>query len=329
MKVGINGFGRIGKIIFKILTKRGIEVPFINDPFVDADYVEYCLKYDSTFGKCNCKIQKKEKSVIVDGKETFIGDFRSPSEIPWNKYNVDGVIEASGVFISLKDCEGHLKSGAKKVIITAPSKDAPMYVYGVNEKEYKNEKIISNASCTTNCLAPLAKLINDKFGIIEGLMTTVHAATATQKVVDGASKKDFRSGRGVMQNIIPASTGAAKAVGSVIPSLNGKLTGMAIRVPVPNVSIVDLTVKTEKSTSLEEIKELIKKESEGELKGIMGFTEDEVVSSDFNGDSRSSIFDYKASIALTPTFFKLLCWYDNEYGYSYRVVDMLEYVLKK
>ncbi|KAF9763411.1 Glyceraldehyde-3-phosphate dehydrogenase [Nosema granulosis] len=322
LKVGINGFGRIGKHIFRILRERGVEVPLINDPFLDTSYVHYLLKYDSTFGKDE-HVELQNDKIIYKGKPTVHSDKKDPSEIPWEKYGVEYVIEATGVFKTISACEGH--RGVKKVIITAPSTDAPMFVYGVNHTKYNKEKIISNASCTTNCLAPLADIINKHFGIEEGLMTTVHAVTATQKIVDGACKKSKRDGRSGMQNIIPASTGAAKAVGKVLPELNGKLNGMSLRVPVPNVSIVDLSVRTTKSTSLEEIIKVIEEKGNKE---IMGVSYDEVVSSDFNKDSRSCIFDAKASMELNKNFFKLLAWYDNEFGYSCRVCDLLEYVSK-
>lgn len=324
MKVGINGFGRIGKHIFKILRERGIEVPLINDPFLDASYVHYLLKYDSTFGKDE-HAELNGDQIIYKGLPTAHTDKKEPSEIPWSDYGVDYVIEATGVFKTISACEGH--RGVKKVIITAPSTDAPMFVYGVNHTKYNNEKIISNASCTTNCLAPLADIINRHFGIEEGLMTTIHAVTATQKLVDATCKKSRRDGRSGMQNIIPASTGAAKAVGKVLPELNGKLNGMSLRVPVPNVSIVDLSVRTTKSTSMEEIIKVIEEESK-KNKEILGISHDEVVSSDFNRDSRSCIFDAKGSMELNSNFFKLLAWYDNEYGYSCRVCDLLEFVSK-
>ncbi|KAF7684316.1 Glyceraldehyde-3-phosphate dehydrogenase [Astathelohania contejeani] len=329
MKVGINGFGRIGKLIYKILVKAGIEVPVINDPFIDEDQLIYFLKYDSTHGRESSEIKREGEHVIYNGQKTILLNKRCPNEIEWRKHGVEVVVEASGAFTTLESNQGHINNGAKKVIITAPSKDAPMFVYGVNHTSYKNESIISNASCTTNCLAPLAKIIHDEFEIVEGLMTTVHAVTNTQKSIDSISKKDWRGGRGAWQNIIPSSTGAAKAVGKVIPELNGKLTGMAMRVPVADVSVVDLTCRTKKKATMNEIIEVIKKASESNLKGVMGYTEDEVVSSDFIGDERSSIFDVKASIALSDNFFKLISWYDNEFGYSCRVVDLLKYICSK
>ncbi|KAG0442146.1 Glyceraldehyde-3-phosphate dehydrogenase [Dictyocoela muelleri] len=328
MKIGINGFGRIGKLVYQICIERGIEVPIINDPFIDIDYLQYTLKHDSTH-KIGIEVVKKENSIVlrIGDKlyETILSQKRDPGEIHWEKYGIDIVIESSGVFTKLGQFEGHTKSGCK-VIITAPSSDCPMYVVGVNHEQYKGEQVISNASCTTNCLAPLANILHKNFGIVEGLMTTVHAVTATQKTVDGISKKDFRSGRSALFNIIPASTGAAKAVGKVIPELNNKLTGMAFRVPVLNVSVVDLTVRLEKSTTLAEIEEAIRKEN---IPEIIDVTNEHLVSSDFNTDKRSSIVDIGASIALNSNFFKIISWYDNEYGYSNRVVDLAEYIFKK
>jgi glyceraldehyde 3-phosphate dehydrogenase len=325
LRVGINGFGRIGKCIFKILRDRGIEVPLVNDPFLDLEYMHYLLKYDSTYGKEDvCQLENDK--IIYKGKPTSHSTAKLPSEIPWKDFKVDYVIESTGLFLTLKDCEGH--KDVKSIIITAPSPDAPMFVFGVNHLKYNKEKIISNASCTTNCLAPLANILNKNFGIEEGLMMTVHSVTATQKIVDGITKKNKRDGRSGMQNIIPASTGAAKAVTKVLPELEGKLNGMALRVPTPNVSIVDLSVRLSKPTSLKEISEIFEKESK-ENKEIIGITYDEVVSTDFNKDSRSCILDARGSMELNPKFFKLLAWYDNEYGYSCRTVDLLEYVSKQ
>ena len=319
IKIGINGFGRIGRLVFRAAAAQPekFEIVAINDPFVDPEYMAYMAKYDTAHGKFAGELASKDGKLVVNGHEVNVYGFKDPAEIPWGKDGVEYVIEATGVFKTVDDCQAHLNAGARKVIITAPSKDAPMFVMGVNNKTYSSDMtVISNASCTTNCLAPLAKVINDNFGIKEGLMTTVHAVTATQKTVDGPSKKDWRGGRASMCNIIPSSTGAAKAVGKVIPSLAGKLTGMAFRVPTIDVSVVDLTVNIEKPASYDEICAAVKSASEGELKGLLGYTEDAVVSSDFLGDSRGSIFDAKAGIALTDTFIKLVAWYDNEWGYS-------------
>ena len=315
IKIGINGFGRIGRLVFRAAAAQPekFEIVAINDPFVDPEYMAYMAKYDTAHGKFAGELASKDGKLVVNGHEVNVYGFKDPAEIPWGKDGVEYVIEATGVFKTVDDCQAHLNAGARKVIITAPSKDAPMFVMGVNNKTYSSDMtVISNASCTTNCLAPLAKVINDNFGIKEGLMTTVHAVTATQKTVDGPSKKDWRGGRASMCNIIPSSTGAAKAVGKVIPSLAGKLTGMAFRVPTIDVSVVDLTVNLEKPASYDEICAAVKSASEGELKGLLGYTEDAVVSSDFLGDSRGSIFDAKAGIALTDTFIKLVAWYDNE-----------------
>ncbi|CAH8381296.1 unnamed protein product [Eruca vesicaria subsp. sativa] len=328
-KVGINGFGRIGRLVLRIATFRDdIEVVAVNDPFIDAKYMAYMFKYDSTHGNYNGTINVIDDSTLeINGKEVKVVSKRDPAEIPWADLGADYVVESSGVFTTLAKASSHLKGGAKKVIISAPSADAPMFVVGVNERTYKpNMDIVSNASCTTNCLAPLAKVVHEEFGILEGLMTTVHATTATQKTVDGPSMKDWRGGRGASQNIIPSSTGAAKAVGKVLPELNGKLTGMAFRVPTPNVSVVDLTCRLEKGASYEDVKAAIKFASEGPLRGIMGYTEDDVVSSDFVGDSRSSIFDANAGIGLSKSFMKLVSWYDNEWGYSNRVLDLIEHM---
>ena len=329
IKIGINGFGRIGRLVFRAAAAQPekFEIVAINDPFVDPEYMAYMAKYDTAHGQFAGELASKDGKLVVNGHEVNVYGFKDPAEIPWGKDGVEYVIEATGVFKTVDDCQAHLNAGARKVIITAPSKDAPMFVMGVNNKTYSSDMtVISNASCTTNCLAPLAKVINDNFGIKEGLMTTVHAVTATQKTVDGPSKKDWRGGRASMCNIIPSSTGAAKAVGKVIPSLAGKLTGMAFRVPTIDVSVVDLTVNIEKPASYDEICAAVKSASEGELKGLLGYTEDAVVSSDFLGDSRGSIFDAKAGIALTDTFIKLVAWYDNEWGYSCNVLKLTEYV---
>jgi len=331
-KVGINGAGRIGRLVLRASLKHPeTKVVAINDPFMNLDYLVYLFKYDSTHGQYKGTVEAKNGKLVIDGHEIAFYAIMKPEEIPWRDTGADYVVESTGVFLTIPKAELHLKGGAKKVIITAPSDDAPMFVMGVNEKTYTSDlNVISNASCTTNCLAPLAKVIHDHFGIVEGLMTTIHATTATQKTVDGPATgmKDWRSGRGAAQNIIPASTGAAKAVGKVIPSLNGKLTGNSFRVPTPDVSVVDLTVKLSKPATYKEIIDVIKKESETNLKGILGWTEDEVVSTDFLGDSRSSIVDVKAGIALNDTFVKLISWYDNEYGYSMRVCDLLVHVAK-
>merc|ERR1712007_119136 len=328
--VGINGFGRIGRLVLRIaLSRPDIKVVAINDPFITSDYASYMFKYDSTHGKYKGEVTHKENGIVIDGADITVYNERDPENIPWGKIGVDYVIDSTGIFKDVEPATKHLNAGAKKVIITAPSKDAPMFVVGVNHNEYtKDLNIVSNASCTTNCLAPLAKAINDKFGIESGLMTTIHSITATQKTVDGPSHKDWRGGRTASGNIIPSSTGAAKAVGKVLPVLAGKLTGMSMRVPTVDVSVVDLTVNLKKETTYEEICAAMKEASEGELKGILGYTEDQVVSTDFISDSRSSIFDAKAGILLTPTFVKLISWYDNEYGYSTRVVDLLEHVAK-
>jgi len=294
---------------------------------MDVEYMVYMFKYDSTHGRYKGTVTHKDGKLIINGQEIAVYAKKNPDEIPWGTHGADYVVESTGVFTTIDKAALHIKGGAKHVVISAPSADAPMFVMGVNHTLYKKDlPVVSNASCTTNCLAPLAKVINDKYGIVEGLMTTVHAVTATQKTVDGPSGKDWRAGRGAGQNVIPATTGAAKAVGKVIPSLNGKLTGMSFRVPNPDVSVVDLTVRIEKSASYEEIKATIREASEGSLKGILGYTEDEVVSSDFIGDTRSSIFDANAGIQLNPNFVKLISWYDNEVGYSHRVVDLIKYM---
>jgi glyceraldehyde 3-phosphate dehydrogenase len=328
-KVGINGFGRIGRLVLRVATFRDdIDVVAVNDPFIDAQYMAYMLKYDSTHGVFAGTINVLDQSTLeINGKQIRITSKRDPAEIPWGDYGADYVVESSGVFTTVDKASLHVKGGAKKVVISAPSADAPMFVVGVNENTYKpSMDIVSNASCTTNCLAPLAKVIHEEFGIKEGLMTTVHATTATQKTVDGPSMKDWRGGRGAGQNIIPSSTGAAKAVGKVLPELNGKLTGMAFRVPTPNVSVVDLTCTLEKGASYEDVKAAIRYAAEGPLQGILGYTDEDVVSNDFVGDSRSSIFDAKAGMGLSPTFVKLVSWYDNEWGYSNRVLDLIEHM---
>lgn len=328
--IGINGFGRIGRLVLRIaLSRPDIKVVAVNDPFIAPDYAAYMFKYDSTHGRFKGEVTSEGDSLVIDGHAIKVFGERDPASIPWGKSGVDFVIESTGVFTTKEGAQKHIDGGAKKVIITAPSSDAPMFVVGVNEDKYTPDlTIVSNASCTTNCLAPLAKVINDTFGIEEGLMTTVHSITATQKTVDGPSHKDWRGGRTASGNIIPSSTGAAKAVGKVIPELNGKLTGMSLRVPTVDVSVVDLTVRLKKAATYEEISAAIKSAANGELKGVLGYTEDAVVSTDFLGSSFSSIFDQKAGILLSPTFVKLISWYDNEFGYSTRVVDLLEHVAK-
>ena len=333
VKVGINGFGRIGRLVFRCIEDRrlkgeDIEVVAINDPFSEIEYMGYQLKYDSVHGICKYNIDYEDGNLLVNGRKIYRLSERDPSNLEWGTYNADYVVEATGMFTTLEGAGLHLKGGASRVIISAPSSDAPMFVMGVNNESYNGEQIFSNASCTTNCLAPLAKVINNNFGIVEGLMTTIHATTATQRTVDGPSAKDWRGGRSASVNIIPSSTGAAKAVGKVIPELEGKLTGMAFRVPTIDVSVVDLTVRLEKSASYDEIVEAIKKASENEMKGILGWTDEDLVSKDFEGDERSSIFDIKAGIALNDNFVKLVSWYDNEWGYSNRLVDLLMYTSK-
>ena len=330
VNVAINGFGRIGRIVLRIaLQRKDINVVAVNDPFITTDYAAYMFKYDSTHGRYEGSVEHTADSLVIDGKTIKVYNERDPANLPWGKLNVDIAIDSTGIFKELDSAQKHIDAGAKKVVITAPSGTAPMFVVGVNADKYAGEKIVSNASCTTNCLAPLAKVVNDAFGIEEGLMTTVHSMTATQKTVDGPSHKDWRGGRTASGNIIPSSTGAAKAVGKVLPVLQGKLTGMAFRVPTVDVSVVDLTVKLEKATTYDEIKAVIKKASEGPLKGVLGYTEDAVVSSDFLGSSYSSIFDAAAGIQLSPKFVKLVSWYDNEFGYSTRVVDLVELVASK
>jgi glyceraldehyde 3-phosphate dehydrogenase len=335
VKIGINGFGRIGRLVFRAAVNRAdVEIVGIND-LIDVDYMAYMLKYDSTHGLFKGEVAVKDGNLVVNGKTIRVTAERNPADLKWGDIAAEYVVESTGFFTGKDQAAAHLAAGAKKVIISAPSADAPMFVMGVNQNSYTTDmNIISNASCTTNCLAPLAKVINDKFGIVEALMTTVHATTATQKTVDGPSVKDWRGGRGAGQNIIPSSTRAAKAVGKVIPELNGKLTGMAFRVPTPDVSVVDLTVRLEKSASYKEICAEIKRASEtplseGGLQGVLGYTEDAVVSNDFLGDARTSIFDAEAGIALNDNFVKLVSWYDNEWGYSNKVVDLIEFISKK
>ncbi len=330
IKVGINGFGRIGRIVFRAAQQRSdIEIVAIND-LLDADYMAYMLKYDSTHGRFDGTVEVQDGALIVNGKKIRVTAERDPANLKWDEAGVDVVAEATGIFLTDETARKHISAGAKKVVLTGPSKDdTPMFVRGANFDKYAGQDIVSNASCTTNCLAPLAKVINDKFGIVEGLMTTVHATTATQKTVDGPSHKDWRGGRGAAQNIIPSSTGAAKAVGKVLPELNGKLTGMAFRVPTPNVSVVDLTVRLEKVATYKEICEAIKAASEGEMKDVLGYVEDDVVSTDFNGEVLTSVFDAKAGIALNDNFVKLVSWYDNETGYSNKVLDLIALVAAK
>ncbi|CAJ0605093.1 unnamed protein product [Cylicocyclus nassatus] len=336
-KIGINGFGRIGRLVLRAaVEKDNVEVVSVNDPFINLKYMVYLFSYDSTHGRFKGSVKDEGGNLVVSmpGKSTHtikVHTSKDPAEIPWGSDGAQIIVESTGVFTTIEKASAHLKGGAKKVVITAPSADAPMFVMGVNHEKYDSAKnhIISNASCTTNCLAPLAKVINDNFTIIEGLMTTVHATTATQKTVDGPSGKHYRDGRGAGQNIIPASTGAAKAVGKVIPSLNGKLTGMAFRVPTPDVSVVDLTCRLEKPAAMDDIKKVVKAASEGPMKGILGYTEDQVVSTDFVGDHNSSIFDAGACISLNPNFVKLIAWYDNEFGYSCRVVDLIAFIASK
>ena len=328
IKIGINGFGRIGNLAFQAALEKGdVEVVSINDPFITADYMAYMTKYDTIHGRFKGEVKGEGNTLTVNGKEIKVYNEMDPHNVPWGQDGADYVLECSGVFTTMEKAQAHLDAGAKKVVISAPSKDAPMFVMGVNEETYDTSmNIVSNASCTTNCLAPLAKVINDKYGIVDGLMTTVHSTTATQKTVDGASKKDWRGGRAAAANIIPSSTGAAKAVGKVIPSLNGKLTGMAFRVPTVDVSVVDLTCNLEKPTTYEEICAVMKKASENEMKGIIEYTDEAVVSSDFIHDSHTSIFDATAGIMLTDTFVKLVAWYDNEWGYSNKLVDLACYI---
>jgi len=328
LKIGINGFGRIGQLVFRMAFEDPtMEVVAIND-LNDAEYLAYLLRYDSTHGPFQKSIEHDENSITVDGVKIRVTQEPNPANINWGAVHANYIVEATGFFLTTEKAQAHIEAGAEYVVMTAPSKDdTPIFVMGVNENEYRKDmQIVSNASCTTNCLAPLAKVIHDEFGIIEGLMTTVHAATASQNIVDGISKKDWRLGRGGLQNVIPASTGAAKAVGRVIPDLDGKLTGMAFRVPTPDVSVVDLTVRLEKAATYEEIKAAIKKASEGAMKGILGYTEDAVVSTDFLNDTRTSIFDAEAGIALNDNFVKLISWYDNEWGYSKKVLELMTHM---
>ncbi|NEW80361.1 MAG: type I glyceraldehyde-3-phosphate dehydrogenase [Gelidibacter sp.] len=327
IKIGINGFGRIGRIAFRVAVGRpNVEVVAIND-LLDVEHLAYLLKFDSVHGRFDGDVKVKNGNLVVNGKEIRISAERNPEDLKWGEVGAEIVLDCTGIFTSLEGAQKHITAGAKKVAISAPSADAPMFVMGVNHKKITAANtIVSNASCTTNCLAPLAKVIQDKFGIIEGLMTTIHATTATQLTVDGPSKKDWRGGRSALINIIPSSTGAAKAVGKVIPELNGKLTGMSFRIPTADVSVVDLTVRTEKSATLEEVKAALKYASENELKGILGYTDEAVVSQDFVSEPRTSVFDAEASIALNNNFFKLVAWYDNEFGYSTKLVDLAEYI---
>jgi len=330
IKIGINGFGRIGRLVFRAVTgRKGVEVVGIND-LLDVDYMAYMLRYDSTHGRFDGEVAVEGDNLVVNGKAIRVTAEKNPADLAWSAIGATFVVESTGLFLTDEKARAHIDAGAEKVVLSAPSKDdTPMFVMGVNHTSYAGQDIVSNASCTTNCLAPLAKVIHDKFGIVEGLMTTVHAVTATQKTVDGPSSKDWRGGRGAGQNIIPSSTGAAKAVGKVIPSLNGKLTGMAFRVPTPNVSVVDLTCRLEKGASYAEIKAALKAASEGELRGILGYTEDSVVSTDFIGEECTSVFDANAGIALNDNFVKLVSWYDNEWGYSNKIVDLIQHIASK
>ena len=327
IRVGINGFGRIGRLVFRAgLNNENIEFVGIND-MITPDYMEYMLKYDTIHGRFKGEVSHTDNSIVVNGKTIPVFSEKDPSKLPWGSLDTDFVVESTGLFTTVEKASAHLTAGAKKVVISAPSSDAPMFVMGVNNKAYKSDmKVVSNASCTTNCLAPIAKVLNDKFGIESGLMSTIHSTTATQRTVDGPSAKDWRGGRAASGNIIPSSTGAAKAVGKVIPELNGKLTGMSIRVPTLDVSVVDLTANLKTATSYEEICKAMKEAAEGELKGILGYTDELVVSSDFIGDAHTSIFDADAGIMLNEKFVKLVAWYDNEWGYSNKVVDLIEYI---
>ncbi len=331
IKVGINGFGRIGRMVFRASVEKfnDIEVVAIND-LLEPDYLAYMLTHDSVHGRFNGSVSVEGNTLVVDGKRIRLTAIKDPAELKWNEMGVDVVVESTGLFLTKETCEKHLAAGAKKVIMTAPSKDdTPMFVYGVNDKSYNGQTIVSNASCTTNCLAPIAKVLNDTWGIKRGLMTTVHAATATQKTVDGPSNKDWRGGRGILENIIPSSTGAAKAVGAVIPELNKKLTGMAFRVPTSDVSVVDLTVELNKEATYDEICNVMKTASEGQLKGVLGYTADKVVSTDFRGESCTSVFDAEAGISLDKNFVKVVAWYDNEWGYSCKVLEMARVIASK
>ena len=327
IKIGINGFGRIGRMVFRAaMTKNDVEIVGIND-LISVDYMAYMLRYDTMHGQFQGSIEVKDGALVVNGHSIRVTAEKDPANLKWNEVGAEYVVESTGLFLTKEKAEAHIKAGAKRVVMSAPSKDdTPMFVMGVNNNTYAGQAIVSNASCTTNCLAPIAKVLNDKFGMVEGLMTTVHATTATQKTVDGPSMKDWRGGRAAAGNIIPSSTGAAKAVGKVIPALNGKLTGMSLRVPTLDVSVVDLTCTLAKDVTYDEICAAMKEASEGELKGILGYTEDAVVSSDFLGDARTSIFDAKAGIQLTPRFVKVVSWYDNEWGYSNKVIELIQYM---
>ena len=327
IKIGINGFGRIGRLVFRAaMAKDNVEIVGIND-LISVDYMAYMLRYDTMHGQFKGSIEVKDGALVVNGHSIRVTAEKDPANLKWNEVGAEYVVESTGLFLTKEKAEAHIKAGAKRVVMSAPSKDdTPMFVMGVNNKTYAGQTIVSNASCTTNCLAPIAKVINDKFGMVEGLMTTVHSTTATQKTVDGPSMKDWRGGRAASGNIIPSSTGAAKAVGKVIPALNGKLTGMSLRVPTLDVSVVDLTCTLAKDVTYDEICQAMKEASEGELKGILGYTEDAVVSSDFLGDPRTSIFDAKAGIQLSPRFVKVVSWYDNEWGYSNKVLELIEYM---
>ena len=331
VKLGINGFGRIGRMVFRAAVENfsnGIEVVGIND-LLDPEYLAYMLKYDSVHGAFKGDVKVEDGHLVVNGKKIRVTAEMDPANLKWNEVEADVVVESTGFFLTDETARKHIQAGAKKVIMSAPSKDStPMFVYGVNHKTYAGQDIISNASCTTNCLAPITKVLNDKFGVKRGLMTTVHAATATQKTVDGPSKKDWRGGRGILENIIPSSTGAAKAVGKVLPELNGKLTGMSLRVPTSDVSFVDLTCELNTPATYDEICAAMKEASEGELKGVLGYTDEPLVSTDFRNDSRTSIFDVKAGIQLDPTFVKVCAWYDNEWGYSNKVLEMARVIAK-
>ena len=330
IKVGINGFGRIGRMVFRAAIKSfsDIQIVGIND-LLDPEYLAYMLKYDSVHGRFDRDVKVDGNYLVVDGNKIRLTAEKDPANLKWDEVGADVVVESTGLFLTEETASAHIKAGAKKVIMSAPSKDAtPMFVYGVNHDKYAGQTIISNASCTTNCLAPISKVLNDNFGIKRGLMTTIHAATATQKTVDGPSKKDWRGGRGILENIIPSSTGAAKAVGKVLPELNGKLTGMSVRVPTSDVSFVDLTCELNKECTYEEICAAMKAAADGELKGVLGYTDEAVVSTDFRGDARTSIFDAKGGIALDKTFVKVLAWYDNEWGYSNKVLDMVRVMAK-
>ncbi|MFO8002140.1 MAG: type I glyceraldehyde-3-phosphate dehydrogenase [Marinilabilia sp.] len=330
VKIGINGFGRIGRLVFRAAVKKqDVEVVGIND-LIDVDYMAYMLRYDSTHGRFDGDVEVKDGKLIVNGNAIRVTSEKNPADLKWGEIGADYVVESTGIFLTKEKAQAHLDAGAKKVIMSAPSKDdTPMFVMGVNHDKYtKDMNFVSNASCTTNCLAPIAKVLHDKFGIVEGLMTTVHATTATQKTVDGPSMKDWRGGRGAGQNIIPSSTGAAKAVGKVIPELNGKLTGMAFRIPTPDVSVVDLTCRLEKGASYEAVCKAMKEAADGELKGVLGYTDEPVVSNDFLGDARTSIFDAGAGIGLNDNFVKVVSWYDNEWGYSCKVVELVQHMAK-